>query len=111
MCTNNKIHKKICVLGGKFTQIWIKLAELMCQFCVCYSNIYNLYMYKHKTVRNQLIGYLVFISVNWNLETTDRLTGYSVKVHSTTEEHVHVCILSVYVCVSLHSGHALCMPC
>ena len=83
----------------------------MCQFCVHYSNIYNLYMYKHITVRNQLIGYLVFISVNWNLETTDRLTGYSVKVHSTAEEHVHVCILSVYVCVSLHSGHALCMPC
>ena len=41
-------------------------------------------MYKHKTVTNRLIGYLVFISVNWNLETTDRLTGYSVKAHSTS---------------------------
>ena len=41
-------------------------------------------MYKHETIRNWLIGYLIFISVNWNLETTDRLAGYSIKVHSTT---------------------------
>ena len=68
----------------------------MCQFCVCYSNIYNLYMYKHKTVRNRLIGYLVFISVNWNLETTDRLTSYSVKVHSTSRQ-----------LVILYDGHLL----
>ena len=47
-----------------------------------YSNIYNLYMRKHETIRNQLIGYLTFISVIGNLETTDQLTGYSVKVHS-----------------------------
>ena len=40
-------------------------------------------MCKHETGINRLIGYLIFISVNWNLETTDRLTGYSVKVHST----------------------------
>ena len=46
-------------------------------------NIYNLYMYNHETIRNRLIGYLTFISVNWNLETTDQLTGYSVKVLST----------------------------
>ena len=64
MCTNNKIHKKICVFKEKFTQIWTKLGELMCQFCVCYSNIYNLHMYKHETVKNRLIGYLIFISVN-----------------------------------------------
>ena len=51
MCTNNKIHKKFCVLEGKFTQIWIKFGDLTCQFCVCYSNIYNLYMYKHETVK------------------------------------------------------------
>ena len=56
----------------------------MCQFFVCYSNIYNLYMYKHETIRNRLIGYLKFIPVNWNLETADQLTGYSVKVHSTS---------------------------
>ena len=43
-------------------------------------------MYKHKTFRNRLIGYLVLISVNWNLEMTDRLTGYSVKVHSTNDD-------------------------
>ena len=58
----------------------------MCQFYVCYSNIYNLYMYKHETIRNQLIGYLTFILVIGNLETTDRLTGYSVKLHSTNLE-------------------------
>ena len=26
----------------------------MCQFCICYSNIYNMYMYKHETIRNRL---------------------------------------------------------
>ena len=57
MCTNNKIHKKFWVLEGKFTQIWIKFEDLMCQFCVCHSIIYNLYMYKNETVRNRLIGY------------------------------------------------------
>ena len=45
-------------------------------------------MYKHETVKIRLIGYLIFISVNWNLETTDRLTGYSVKVHSTNTNPV-----------------------
>ena len=64
MCTNNKIHKNFCVLEGKFTQIWIKFGDLMCRFCVCYSNIYNLYMYKHETVKIRLIGYLIFISVD-----------------------------------------------
>ena len=84
MCTNNKIHKTFCVLEGKFTWIWIKFGDLMCQFCVCYSTIYNPYMYKHETVRKRLIGYLIFLSVNRNLETTDQLTGYSVKVHNTS---------------------------
>ena len=64
MCTNNKTHKTFCVLEGKFTQIWIKFGDLMCKFCVCYSNIYNLYMNKHETIRNRLIGYLTFILVN-----------------------------------------------
>ena len=64
MHTNNKIHKTFCVLKGKFTQISIKLGDLMCQLCVGYLNIYNLYMYKHETIRNRLIGYLIFISVN-----------------------------------------------
>ena len=91
MCTNNKIHKIFCVFQGKFTEIWIKLGELMCQFCVCYSSIYNLYMYKHETVKNRLISYLIFISVNRNLEKTDRLTGYSVKVHSTKLYSSHYC--------------------
>ena len=61
----------------------------MCQFCVCYSNIYNLYMYKHETIKNRLIGYLTFILVIGSLETTDRLTSYSVKVH-TTITYVHM---------------------
>ena len=64
MYTNNKIHKTFCVLEGKFTHISIKFGDLICQFCVFYSNIYNLYMYKHETIRNRLIGYLIFISVN-----------------------------------------------
>ena len=71
MCTNNKIHIKILCIGGKFTQIRIKFGGLMFQFCVCYSNIYNLYMCKHETIRNRLIGYLKFILVIGNLETTD----------------------------------------
>ena len=75
---------KFLCTGVKLIQIWIKFRELMCQFCVCYFNIYNLYMYKHETFRNQLFGYLTFIkSVIGNLETTDRLTSYSVEVHST----------------------------
>ena len=61
MCTDNKIHNKVCGLEEKFTQIWIKFGDLMCQFCVCYSNISNLYMYKYETIRNQLIGYLTLI--------------------------------------------------
>ena len=32
MCTNNKITLKFLCVGGKFTQIWIKFGELMCQF-------------------------------------------------------------------------------
>ena len=51
MYINNKIHKKFVCWEWKFSQIWIKFGDLMCQFCVCYSNIYNLYMYKHETVR------------------------------------------------------------
>ena len=56
----------------------------MCQFCVCYSNIYNLYMCKQETIRNQLIGYLIFTLVSGNLKTTDQLTSYLMKVHNTT---------------------------
>ena len=70
-------------IGGKFTQIWIKYGDLMCQFCACYLNIYNLYMYKHEIIRNWLIGYSTFILANWNLEITDRLTVYLVKTQST----------------------------
>ena len=59
-----------------------KIRRANVSFLYMYSNIYNLYMRKHETIRNQLIGYLTFISVIGNLETTDQLTGYSVKVHS-----------------------------
>ena len=45
-------------------------------------------MYKHETIKNQLISYLTFILVIGNLETTDRLTSYLVKVH-TTYVHTH----------------------
>ena len=64
MHTNNKIHKNFCAMQLKFTQIWIKFGDPMCQLCVCYSNIHNLYMYKHKTIRNQLIGYLHLYRLN-----------------------------------------------
>ena len=63
----------------------------MCQFCVCYSNIYNLYMYKHEIIRNRLIGYLTFISVNRNLETTVRLTNYLVKCTALLASHTMNC--------------------
>ena len=46
------------------------------------ANVSILCMLLHETIRNRLIGYLTFISVNWNLETTNWLTGYLVKVHS-----------------------------
>ena len=78
-----KLSINACVLEGKFTQIWIKFAELMCQFCICYSNIYNLYMCKHETIRNRLISSLAFTLVTENLETA---TSYSVKVHSTNSQ-------------------------
>ena len=74
---------KYCVLEEKFTQIWIKSGDLNVSI-LCYLNIYNLYMYKHETIRNWLIDCLTFIWFNWNLETTDWLTSCLVKVHSTT---------------------------
>ena len=40
-----------------------KFGELMCQFYACYSNIYDLYMYKHETIKNQLIGYYWLIEI------------------------------------------------
>ena len=60
MCT---FTLEFLCIGGEFTHLWIKFGELMCQFCVCYSSIYNLYMGNHETIRNQLINYLTFISV------------------------------------------------
>ena len=42
-------------------------------------------MCKSDILRNRLTGYLAFKLVIGNMETTDRLTGYSVKVHSTTQ--------------------------
>ena len=58
-----------------------------------------------ETIRNWLIGYLTFIS---NLKTTDWLTGYLVKVHSTAQ--LNVCMYSIvqfnlikfYTCMSVH---------
>ena len=47
-----------------------------------------------ETIRNWLIVYLTFIS---NLKTTDWLTGYSVKMHSTAQLRVvqlNVCMYS-----------------
>ena len=41
-------------------------------------------MYKHEIIRNRLIGYLTFILVIGNLDTTHRLISYSVEVHSTS---------------------------
>ena len=47
-------------------------------------------MYKHETIKNQLISNLTFILVIGNLETTDQLTSYLVKVHTTiTYVHTH----------------------
>ena len=41
-------------------------------------------MCKSKIIRNRLIGYLTFKSVIGNLETSNQLIGYLVKVHSIT---------------------------
>ena len=77
-----KFTLKLCVLG-RFTKIWIKFGDLTCQFCVCYSNIYNVCMCKHETIWDQLISYLNVTLVSGNLEATDQLTSYLMKVHNT----------------------------
>ena len=65
-----------------------KIEVLLCQICVCYSNTYMLHLCKSEITRNRLIGYLALVKlVVVNLETTNRLTGYLVKVHSTTIQH------------------------
>ena len=83
LCAQIIIFIKTLYVRGEIYSDMDKIGDLMCQFCVCCSNIYYLYMYKHETVRNQLIGYLIFIPVSWNLETINRLASYSVKVHRT----------------------------
>ena len=72
---------KNSVLEGKFTQISIKFGDLMCQFCVCYSNIY---MYKHETARNRLIGYL--IPYTWN---------FSWHIYFTVEHETRIFVVEI----------------
>ena len=75
---HNIIHIKILYIGVKFTQICIKLGELMCQFCARYSNIYILYTCESETIRNQLISYLTLHIGNWkfgNSQSINRLFG------------------------------------
>ena len=74
-----KITWKLLCIGGEIHTDMDKIWR-MCHFCVL---LYSVHV-KHETVRNQLISYLTFILVNWNLETTNELTSYSVKVHSTS---------------------------
>ena len=62
MCTNNKMHIKILCIGRKIHSDMDKLAELTCQFFVCYSNIFIVNMCKSEIIRNGLIGYLGFKS-------------------------------------------------
>ena len=88
-------------MEGKLIEIWIEFGELH------YFNIYNMYMYKHNTIRNLLIGYLTFILVIGNLETTDRLTGYLVKVHST---NVHTYIHTQNTHTHRHKQRQISMP-
>ena len=49
----------------------------MCHFCVCYSNIYNLYIYKHETISSRLITYLTCILKYGNSRSINRLFGES----------------------------------
>ena len=80
---------------------------------MCYSNIYNLYMYRCEPIRNLLIGYLTFILVIGNLETTNRLTGYSVKVHIIIYGQVilNICInyLHLHASVVSHRLNVICV--
>ena len=85
MFTNNKIHK-FCVLEGKFTQT-IKLWDLICQLCLCYSNIYIMYRCKHETIRNQLIGYYRF----GNNRSINQLFGENAQ-HYMAVCQVRICI-------------------
>ena len=53
--------KFLCVKGSeKFTQIWIKFGVKMCHFLYVTQISIILYMYKHETIRNRLIGYLTY---------------------------------------------------
>ena len=92
----------------------IKLEEIMCHSCVCYSNIYVLYTCKSEIIRNWLVGYLTFNSVIGNLETTNRLTGYSVKVQNTKVycnmslvKQINVRHLNTRCCISLATVNLL----
>ena len=71
-------------IGEKIYPDMIKLGEVMCQFVFATQLSIILYTCKSETIRNQLISYLAFLSVIENLETSDQLTSYWVKVHSTT---------------------------
>ena len=103
-----KFTLKFSCNWSKISSDMDKFGELMCQFCVCYLNIYNLYKCKHETVRSRLIGYLTFISVNWNLKTTDQLTGYSVKVHSTSSYiHTRCSYIAIHSQIRLVAGCAV----
>ena len=82
MGTNNKIHLKSLCIGGENYSDMETFVELMCQICVFYSNIYDLYMCKHIIIRDRLISYLTFALVVEYLETTSQLTSCSVKLHS-----------------------------
>ena len=82
MCQNNKIHIEVFVEKLLWYNYMDKIRRANVSILYMYSNIYNLYMCKHETIRKQWISYLTFISVIGNLETTYQLTGYSVKVYS-----------------------------
>ena len=46
-------HQQKNMLQTKFTFIWIKFGELICQICVCYLRKYLLY--ESETIRNRLL--------------------------------------------------------
>ena len=62
-------------------------------------------MYKCEPIRKLLIGYLTFISVVGNLETTNRLTGYLMKVHIIIYGQVilNICINYMHLYASVKS--------
>ena len=86
--TNNIVHIKYINFGiifFRYASNW----ELVYNFCVCYSNIFILYMCKSETIRNWLIDYLTFYvgywksGSNWSIYHLFSESTYTALTYST----------------------------